>query len=326
MALYADLHRHLGGALHPKIVFEFLTETEHDLLKRFSDYNAFHSWYTGPHSTLADFVSIHTQMEELQSLENLPHFCRHLSRGAWRFEDIRHMEIRYNPYFRTDTSLSTTKRLDQMHVVVDTVAANCKPEQYPISVKQILCLDRRFEFERNLAIVKLAIACKGDVAAVDMAGPEVNLDRHKEWVTLFKIAREGGLATTGHIAETTIENFDPAYLDVLMRFGHAIKLVLEMPWILDELAKRRITLEICPTNYIHTGTLKDLRVLKKVFGLLKSAGVPFVVGTDNPGRHPKYTLLSEFERLVEEGVIDMADVPGLHAQAFASAFGMMDRQ
>jgi adenosine deaminase len=71
MALYADLHRHLGGALHPRIIYKFLRRTDHPILNYFPDYDGFYNWFTRPCRTLEEFVKIHSLVEELQSLEHL---------------------------------------------------------------------------------------------------------------------------------------------------------------------------------------------------------------------------------------------------------------
>ena len=56
MALYADLHRHLGGALHPRIIYKFLQRHDHPVLGYFPDYDGFYSWFTRPCRTLEEFV------------------------------------------------------------------------------------------------------------------------------------------------------------------------------------------------------------------------------------------------------------------------------
>ena len=145
MALYADLHRHLGGALHPRIIYKFLQRHDHSALGFFPDYEGFYNWFTRPCRTLEEFVKIHTLVEELQSLDHLPYFCLRLCRGAYTFENLQYLELRYNPYFRTDKNLSIAQRIGQMNLIVEVITANVRPSEYPITVKQILCLDRRLQ-------------------------------------------------------------------------------------------------------------------------------------------------------------------------------------
>jgi adenosine deaminase len=324
MTLYADLHRHLGGALHPRIIYKFLQRQDHKILGFFPDYDGFYSWFTRPCRTLEEFVKIHTLVEELQSLEHLPYFCLRLCRGAYTFENLQYLELRYNPYFRTDGEQTVAKRIGQMNEIVEVITANLRPSEYPITVKQILCLDRRLPKTINEAILKVARDNIGPVVGVDLAGPEINPEEWDSWVKLLAKARACGLKTTSHLGETGIDNVHPQFFTVLDRIGHGIHIPLIRPDWLKELAKRQITLEVCPTSYRQTGVLKDFSDLRTVFARCKEAGVAIAVCTDNPGRNPApCTLPGEYERLIDNDVIDFSDLKQLQNEGFRSAFGFV---
>ena len=322
MALYADLHRHLGGALHPRIIYKFLQRQDHPVLSYFPDYDGFYTWFTRPCRTLEEFVKIHTLVEELQSLEHLPYFCVRLCRGAFMFENLQYLELRYNPYFRTDHDLTVAQRIGQMNMIVEMISANVRPSEYSITVKQILCLDRRLPKPINEAILKVAINNLGPVVGIDLAGPEIDSGKWDIWVKLMAKARAAGLKTTAHLGETSIDNVHPQYFTVLDRIGHGIHIPLQRPDMLKELAKRQITLEVCPTSYRQTGVLKDFAELRTVFSRCRDAGVAIAVCTDNPGRNPApCTLPGEYERLIDHDVIDFSELKQIQNEAFRSAFG-----
>lgn len=322
MALYADLHRHLGGALHPRIIYKFLQKNDHPVLNYFPDYEGFYSWFTRPCRTLEEFVKIHTLVEELQSLEHLPYFCLRLCRGAYTFENLQYLELRYNPYFRTDHKLPVAKRLGQMNLIVETITANLRPAEYPITVKQILCLDRRLPTNINEAILKVAKDNLGPVVGVDLAGPEIEPEKWEVWVRLLAKARAAGLKTTAHLGETGIDNVHPQYFTVLDRIGHGIHIPLIKPEYLKDLSKRQITLEVCPTSYKQTGVLKDFNLLRTVFDRCRNAGVAIAICTDNPGRNPApCTLPGEYERLIDNDVIEFTELKQVQNESFRSAFG-----
>jgi adenosine deaminase len=324
MALYADLHRHLGGALHPRIIYKFLQRHDHSILSFFPDYEGFYSWFTRPCRTLEEFVKIHTLVEELQSIDHLPYFCLRLCRGAYTFENLQYMEIRYNPYFRTDHKLPVQQRIEQMDSIVEVIGANVRPAEYPIIVKQILCLDRRLPKHINEGILKVAKKNIGPVVGIDLAGPEIEPEKFEVWVKLLGKARASGLKTTAHLGETGIDNVHPSYFAVLDRVGHGIHIPLMRPEMLKELSKRQITLEVCPTSYKQTGVLKDLSGLKPVFTRCRQAGVAIAVCTDNPGRNPSpCTLPGEYERLIDHDVIEFSELKEIQNQAFRSAFGFV---
>lgn len=322
MALYADLHRHLGGAIHPRIIYKFLQRHDHSVLNYFPDYEGFYSWFTRPCRTLEEFVKIHTLVEELQSLEHLPYFILRLCRGAYTFENLQYMELRYNPYFRTDRKLPVAKRIEQMENIVEIITSNLRPADYPITVKQIICLDRRLPKNINEAILKVARESLGPVVGIDIAGPEIDPENFQLWVKLFAGARASGLKTTAHLGETGIDNVHPEFFPVLDRIGHGIHIPLMRPDLLKDLAKRQITLEVCPTSYRQTGVLKDISELRTVFARCREAGVTIAVCTDNPGRNPApCTLPGEYERLIDHDVIDFHELKEIQNESFRSAFG-----
>jgi adenosine deaminase len=324
MALYADLHRHLGGAIHPRIIYKFLQKNDHPVLNYFPDYDGFYSWFTRPCRTLEEFVKIHTLVEELQSVEHLPYFCVRLCRGAYTFENLQYMELRYNPYFRTDHNLTVARRIEQMYEIVAVITANLRPAEYPITVKQILCLDRRLPKHINEAILKVAKDNIGPVVGIDLAGPEIDPQTWEIWVKLLAKARAAGLKATAHLGETAVDNVHPQYFTVLDRIGHGIHIPLSRPDLLPELAKRQITLEVCPTSYRQTGSLKDIGELRTVFLRCREAGVAIAVCTDNPGRNPApCTLPGEYERLIDHDVIDFHELKQIQNEGFRSAFGFV---
>ncbi len=322
MALYADLHRHLGGAIHPRIVYKFLQKQDHPVLNYFPDYEGFYSWFTRPCRTLEEFVKIHTLVEELQSLEHLPYFIVRLCRGAYTFENLQYLELRYNPYLRTARKLPVSQRIEEMEKIVEVITANLRPADYPITVKQIICLDRRLPRNINEAILRVAMESLGPVVGIDIAGPEINPDSFPVWLKLFAKARAAGLKTTAHLGETGITNVHPEFFPVLDRIGHGIHIPLLRPEWLKELAKRQITLEVCPTSYRQTGVLTDISELRPVFARCREAGVAIAVCTDNPGRNPApCTLPGEYERLIDHDVIDFRELKEIQNESFRSAFG-----
>lgn len=324
MALYADLHRHLGGALHPRIIYKFLQRYDHSVLSYFPDYEGFYNWFTRPCRTLEEFVKIHSLVEELQSIDHLPYFCLRLCRGAYTFENLQYMEIRYNPYFRTDHKLPVAQRIGQMDSIVEVIGANVRPADYPIVVKQILCLDRRLPKHINEEILRVAKKHIGPVVGIDLAGPEIDPGKFDIWVKLMGKARACGLKTTAHLGETGIDNVHDQYFPVLDRIGHGIHIPLMRQEMLKDLAKRQITLEVCPTSYRQTGVLKDLSQLKVVFSRCREAGVAIAICTDNPGRNPApCTLPGEYERLIDHDVIDFSELKEIQNEAFRSAFGFV---
>ena len=247
MALYAELHRHLGGSVVPRILWRYLHRSESELAERFPEYDRFEAFYTQPRNTLDEYLELHTLVESVQSAQALPYFIRRLVRGAYTFENLAYLELRYTPYLRTDDRLTEPERIEQMREIVSIVGESSQLEDYPIITKQILCMHSRLPYAVNRAIVDLALEFPQYVCAVDLAGGDSHYnDRLDEFVSLYGYAVQRGIRTTGHVYETR-EGCYPELLPYLNRIGHGIQIPLQYPELLPELAQRHLCLEVCPT-------------------------------------------------------------------------------
>ncbi|MBE9126187.1 MULTISPECIES: adenosine deaminase [unclassified Coleofasciculus] len=319
MALYAELHRHLGGSVVPRILWRYFQRQTTDLAHRFPEYPEFEEFYTRSRSTLDEYLELHTLVESVQTAQTLPYFIYRLIRGAYIFENLAYLELRYTPYLRTSEQLSQSERIEQMAEIIEIVGQASRVKDYPIVISQILCMHSRLPYEVNKAIVELAAQGKEYVCGVDLAGGDAHYaERLDEFVRLYKYARSLGLKTTGHLYETT-EGCYPELLPYLMRIGHGIHIPIKYPELLKEVADQQQCLEVCPTTYLKTGTLNDLRQLKVVFDRCFDAGVDIAICTDNAGLH-NVRLPFEYENLLTQDVIDFEQLQACQDAAFRHAF------
>jgi adenosine deaminase len=319
MTLHAELHRHLGGSVVPRVLWRYFRRHSEDLAQRFPEYPEFEEFYTKPRNTLDEYLELHTMVEHVQTAETLPYFIYRLMRGAYTFENLAYLELRYTPYLRTPEHLSQSERIEAMAQVVEIVGKASQLNEYPIVTSQILCMHSRLPYEVNKAIVDLAAQMPQYVCAVDLAGGDAHYrDRLDEFVGLYKYARSQGLKTTGHVYETA-DGCYPELLPYLMRIGHGIQIPLKYPELLSELASQKQCLEVCPTTYIKTGTLEDIRQLKVVFERCFEAGVDIAICTDNAGLH-NVRLPFEYENLLTLDIIDFRQLQACQRAAFRHAF------
>lgn len=325
MTLYAELHRHLGGSVVPRILWRYFERHSPELISRFADYSAFEDFYTRPRNTLDEYLQLHTLVESVQTIQTLPYFIYRLLRGAYIFENLAYLELRYTPYLRTPDHLSQSQRIDMMAEVVEVVGRASKLPEYPIVTSQILCMHSRLPFEVNQAIIDLAAQSRQYVCGIDVAGGDsYSAERIEEWVKLYDYARSLGLNTTGHLYETTA-GCDPQLLPYLMRIGHGIQIPLLYPELLKDVALRGQCLEVCPTTYLKTGTLQDIRQLKLVFERCFDAGVDIAICTDNAGLH-NVRLPFEYENLLTYDIINFEQLQACQDAAFRHAFAWPYRQ
>jgi len=319
MALYAELHRHLGGSVVPRVLWRYFQRNQADTVQQFERYEAFEDFYTRPRKTLDEYLELHTLVEKVQTDETLPYFIYRLMRGAYIFENLAYLELRYTPYLRTPEHLTQSERIDRTVEIVEVVGKASQMSEYPIITSQILCMHSRLPYEVNKAIVDIAADMNQYVCGIDLAGGDGHYrDRLDEYVRLYDYARSLGLNTTGHLYETT-EGCYPELLPFLMRIGHGIQIPLLYPELLPEVARRGQCLEVCPTTYLKTGTLETLQQLKIVFDRCFEAGVDIAICTDNAGLH-NVRLPFEYENLLTHDIIGFKELQACQDAAFRHAF------
>ena len=320
---FPDLHRHLGGATHPRILWGYVEKHpgEHAaaLRRRHPDYASFASIFERPFVDLADYLTVHHLVEGLQS-ENPGYFTKRAVRGASVFESIDYLELRFNPYKRTPAGLPESERVALMAEVAAQVIAAARTE-FPIRTTFLLCMDRGFAPALNRRIVELA-ARLPDVVGVDLAGPyQPGGPTPAEWRELYAEARSLGLRTTAHMAESDPGDIHPDLFPLLDRIGHGIQIGLHRPDLLPELAERGICLEVCPATYLRTNTVGDLAELRPVFERCAAVGVPIAICTDNPALHGESgRIVNEYERLVRAEVFHFDAILDYAAQGYRHAF------
>ncbi|MBW4538239.1 MAG: adenosine deaminase [Myxacorys chilensis ATA2-1-KO14] len=319
MALYAELHRHLGGSVVPRVLWRYLQRNESDLIDRFSEYPEFEDFYTRPRNTLDEYLELHTLVEGVQTADALPYFIYRLMRGAYIFENLAYLELRYTPFLRTNPTLTQSERIDQMAQIIEIVGKASQLKEYPIVSSQILCMHSRLPYEVNRALVDLAAQSREYVCGIDLAGGDAHYaERLDEFVELYAYARSLDLNTTCHLYETTDGHY-PKLLPYLMRIGHGIQIPLQHPHLLKEVAEHQQCLEVCPTTYLKTGTLQDLRQLKQVFDSCFEAGVDIAICTDNAGLND-VRLPFEYETLLTQDIIGFKELQACQDAAFRHAF------
>src|SRR5215471_2581325 len=182
---YADLHRHVGGAVHPKVLYGYLstrgpdagtTPTEREvirgLLHRFPTYAALKAHFAHQKPTLDDYLELHKLVEPLQTPATMGYFLYRIVRGARIFEQTSLLELRFSPYLRTDPALDVSQRIAAMGAVVEAIAAGAKVPEYAVDVRLVLCLHTLLSDEINAATVALVLMWCDFVRGIDVVGSE----------------------------------------------------------------------------------------------------------------------------------------------------------
>lgn len=330
---FAELHLHLGGAILPRILYTYMERetasdpespyscAARDVLERYPDYAAFEERVTRKTATLEEYLEAHRIIEPLQTIEALPYFIYRLLRGAYVFESVAYMELRLNPYFRIPKNTPQDQVIARMEDVVSTIATAASSAQawFPVQFTQILCMDSRLPVDLNKAIVDVAASMPEYVCAVDLAGPnEPYEDRRADFHEMIEYAKGKGLNVTAHLFETPM-GCVPELLPLVDRIGHGIQIALAHRQLLVGVANRGQCLEVCPTTYLKTGTMKTYKELKPVFERCFDLGVDVAVGTDNMALND-IRLPREHELLLLNRVLSFSDMDRCRQAAFRHAF------
>jgi adenosine deaminase len=330
---YADLHRHVGGAVHPKVLYGYLTTHGPDtgatpaerqvirgLLQRFPTYAALKAHFATRRPTLVDYLELHRLVEPLQTPATMGYFLYRIIRGARIFEQTSLLELRFTPYLRTDPAQTVPQRIAAMATVVEAIASAARVPEYGVDVRLVLCLHTLLSDEINAATVDLALTRRDLVRGIDVAGPEAPLGaRLEHFVRLYRQAADHYLPATAHIGETDAAHVHAELFPYLRRLGHGVQIPLHLPHLLPELRRRGICFELCPSTYLQTGTFPDLAPVREVTRRLEAAGIDYCFCTDNPAFNGRY-LQAEHEVALENDLIDFSGLVRCQQNAFKHAF------
>jgi adenosine deaminase len=330
---FADLHRHLGGAVHPKVLYGYLVQEGPDggatgrerdtirrLLERYPTYPDLRHHFATRMPTLVDYLDLHKLVEPLQTPSALGYFLYRIVRGARIFEQTSLLELRFSPYLRTDPALETSARIAAMEDVLEAIAAASQVADYAVDVRIVLCLHTILSDEINSATLDLALKRRDIVRGIDVAGPEQPLGQRLDaFLALYRRAAEAFMPATAHLGETSPDYIHPELFPFLRRIGHGVQIPLHRPEMLADLRRRGICFELCPSTYVQTGTFSSLEPVKAVTSRLDAEGIDYCLCTDNPAFNGRY-LQAEHEAALDNDLIDFSGLVRCQRNAFKHAF------
>ncbi|WP_433872611.1 adenosine deaminase [Saccharopolyspora sp. CA-218241] len=150
-----------------------------------------------------------------------------------------------------------------------------------------------------------------------LGGPESGIPR-RDFRAVFRRAVAHGLHSVPHAGETTTaEEVRDAVRELgAERIGHGIRAVDDAA-LVAELGERGITLEVCPTSNLRTRAVAE--AAEHPLPLLRAAGVPVTLGTDDPAMFGT-TLTGEYRLCHEELGMSAEDLLDLAETGMRAAF------
>ena len=117
------------------------------------------------------------------------------------------------------------------------------------------------------------------VVGFSLAGDEAGYPP-EPYAEAYRIAADAGLGCTVHAGEWAGADSVRGALELpVTRISHGVR-AIEDPALVDELARRQVTLEVCPTSNVVLGVFPSFE--EHPFPVLRDAGIPLTLGSDDP--------------------------------------------
>lgn len=312
-----ELHRHIEGALRYATMKEWVladklmpaTATEEQL----RDFILITKPVDGLKVFLEKFGLIH---RVLATPERIRRMAFEACADAYA-EGVRVLELRYSPVFIQGERSELT--FDRIHAaILEGLAAAVK--QFPMAVGLIGILGREWDLPTATRVTDFFIANKSTLLGMDLANDEANFGSGP-FAGLFRKARKAGLHLTVHAGESNIPTSSESVWSALdelgaERLGHGVQIYRD-PALMEEVAKRGIILELCPTSNILTRCIASLEAYP--IRQIRAAGVRVSLNADDPGVFD-YDLNHEYRAMAEPHGLAEKDFTVINRDAYAASF------
>jgi aminodeoxyfutalosine deaminase len=308
----AELHLHLEGSIRPGVAAALAARhgiaiTEGDVNQRYAyaDFTAFieaFKWVTSFLRDPADFALIAEDLAKQLLAENVAYAEVTLSVGI--------MVLRkQNPQANFEAMLAAVEPF----------------EKKGLRLNWIFDAVRQFGADLAMDVVDWARQCNSPrIVAFGIGGDELSVAT-REFQTVYKQASESGLHRLIHAGEIGGPEKIREAVELLgaERIGHGIAAVRD-PALMDLLAARRITLEVCPVSNLRTGALARQfptaapSMSQHPLPQLLRHGIPVALSTDDPSMF--HTSLNEQYLQAHAMGLSEPELAQLVSNSFAFAF------
>ncbi|MCQ0971672.1 adenosine deaminase [Paracoccus sp. TK19116] len=263
-----ELHLHLEGAAPPAFIRALAAEKRVDLSGIFDERG---------HYRYADFNDFLRVYEAATSVIQTPaDYARLLREVLERAAEtgVIYAELFVSPEFCGKGDLSAWR--DYL-AAMEEVAAKMRSD---IDSRGIVTPIRHFSPDRARASAVCAAETAGGwITGLGLGGAET-VGKATDFAWSFDCAREAGLGLTCHAGEWGgPDSIREALALGVTRIGHGVR-AIEDPSLVDDLAEKAITLEVCPGSNIALGLWR--RWPDHPIARLMDRGVRVTVSTDDP--------------------------------------------
>lgn len=270
----AELHQHLDGALRPATAVDLAVEAGIDLTLEDARRRLAAPVRCLDQATLLTYFDLPIRL--LQSPEGLRRAAAELVEDM-AADGVTYGEIRWGPRLHLEQGLGVTD-------VLEAVAAGVADAREALGASApliglIVTAIRSHPPGANVELAQRAAAFGPPVVGFDLAGLEADFPAPPH-AAAFRAAEAAGLGLTAHAGE--VAGMSDRIWEVLefgvSRVAHGTT-ALEDPRLVETLRQRGITLDLCPTSNMQSGTVPDLA--SHPVTRLHREGVSVTVSTDD---------------------------------------------
>ena len=308
----AELHLHLEGSIRPSIAAALasrhgLDVTEEEVRRRYA---------------YKDF------MEFIEAFKWVTSFVREPSDFALLVSDLCEQLIAQNVVY-AEVTLSVgvmLLRKQNPQVNFEAILEAAEPfERRGLRLNWIFDAVRQFGAELAMQVVDWAKLCNSPrIVAFGIGGDELT-GPTRDFQSVYKRAAYCGFHRLIHAGEVGGPEKIREAVELLgaERIGHGIAAIHD-PGLMDLLAERRITLEVCPVSNLRTGALakqlgsESASLQQHPLPQLLRHGIPVVLSTDDPSMF--HTSLSEEYRHAQKMGLSETELQELVANSFTFSF------
>jgi len=296
-----DLHMHLGSAATAHSLWEMAHQRGVTLPEK--NYWKFLDLVKISHKT--DFQKYHNYFDMTQMIQSSPDSIEKSVHEAislsYRKGNVDLVEIRFNPMRRNKDRLYDLDR-----VIFSAIVGMKKATMiYPVKAGLILEMDRRFSPKKNQIIVEKAIKFRNEgIVGIDLSGPNVDDFSMKSIQKPVEKAKSHNLGVTIHTGEAQPieEMWEVLKLLNPNRLGHGIRAYKDQK-LMDEIVKRDICLEVCPTSNVILSNVKNWLEVHQIIDTFLNHGVKFTINSDGPVFF-NTNVKKEYETLLDKEILE----------------------
>ncbi len=267
----AELHIHIEGAISPALARELAIKNNILLPSSIFSANDVYAWNGFP-----GFIKAY---DAIASLIKTPEdstrvIDEYLRKNA--SEDVLYTEFMISPTHYAAQGMNYQEMLGSAAEAIDRVS-----QETGMNARILIAAVRHEGVEKVENVIQEMIANPHPyVVGINLAGDEVNFPP-KLFAAAFKAAHDAGYGCVAHAGEICGPQSIWEALEYLpiSRIGHGVRSI-EDPKLIEELKKRNITLEVCPTSNISLAIYPNYE--SHPLRQLYEAGVKVTLNSDDP--------------------------------------------